>query len=145
MKDCILEARNKTILALLEVCSKLVKSYESDHILCRVHHDYPWESISLDTKRKCDTLVYGCLIKGLKRLGLWPGPIFPSDVHKSLAQLTKELRSMTCFVLEKTGRTAHDKCGFQKRLGGQIDSIELDIPSGIDDPLRKHMEEQAKK
>ena len=89
--------------------------------------------------------MYGCLIKGLKRLGLWPGPISPSDVDKSLAQLTAELRSMTCYALESNGETTHVGCGFQYRLGEQISSIELYIPSGIDDPLRKHMEEQAKK
>ena len=142
MKDCILEARKKTIVALLEACSKLVKSYESDHMLCQGVPE-SWGGISPDTKRECDTLVYECLIKGLKTLGLWPGNISPSDVHKSLTQLTKELRSMTYFALESNGRTTHDKCGFQNKLRKQIDSIV--VPSGIDDPLRKHMKEQAKK
>lgn len=142
IKDCILEARKKTVTQLLGACSKLVEKYESDHILCQaITHFGP--SLPLETKRQCDTLVYGCLIKGLKKLGLWPGPIFPSDVHRSITKLMLDLRSMTCFMLG--GETSHANCVFTAKLVKQIRNIELTVSSGIDDPLRKHMEEQAKK
>lgn len=89
--------------------------------------------------------MYGCLIKGLRTLGLWPGPIHSSNVHASLTQIMKKLRSMECFALESKYRTAHVECGFKDNLRVKIGLIELYMPSGIDGPLRKHMKEQAKK
>ena len=144
IKDCILEARRKTITALLEACSKLVESYESNGVLCQAKFDVKDDFQEFRQQiKQCDTLVYGCLIKGLRTLHLWPGPILPTEVHKSLKTLTNELRSMACFVLG--GGTAHAKCVFTKKLAKELETIELNIPSGVDDPLRKHMEEQAEK
>lgn len=142
--DCIVEARKKTIVALLEACSKLVESYESDQMLCRAPADFR-RPVSQEIREQCDTLVYGYLIKGLKRLSLWPGPVSPRDVQKSLTDLIHGLRSMTCFQLQTNGYTYHTDCVFMYDLQAKINSVELNVPSGIDDPLRTHMEEQAKK
>lgn len=121
------------------MCSKFVESYESDDILCQANHIQ-------GAGRQCDTLVYGSLIKELKRLGLWPGPISPGDVDVSVKQLLNDLSSMTCFVLDGNHGRDHVKCQFPKSLGKEIETIiESHVPSGIDDPLRKHMLEQAKK
>lgn len=125
-------------MALLETCSKLVERYESDRMLCQAHN-------SQAVGRQCDTLMYGCLIKGLKKLRLWPGPISPGDVHVSLTVLVDSLYSMPCLVLDGKRATAHAECTFTEYFREKIDSIEFEISSGTDVPLRKHMEEQAKK
>ena len=125
-------------MAVLEACSKLVGRYESDRMLCQAN-------LLHGAGRQCDTLVYGCLIKGLKKLRLWPGPISPGDVHVSLTQLVGYLNSMTCLVLDGNRENAHARCVFTRNLRAKIDSIELDISSATDVPLRKHMDEQAKK
>ena len=97
-----------------------------------------------EIKSQCDTLMYGYLIKGLKTLGIWPNPVSPSDMHKSVTHLVNDLRSMECRALE--GDIGyHADCVITRELYQSISLIESDIPSGIDDPLRKHMEEQAKK
>lgn len=89
--------------------------------------------------------MYGRLIKELKRLGLWPGPISPGNVHGCLSQLLDDLESMTCFVLDGTLANAHVRCKYTIFLRQEIEDIESDMSSGNDDPLRKHIQEQAKK
>lgn len=113
-------------------------------MLCRAPADFR-RPVSQEIREQCDTLVYGYLIKGLKRLSLWPGPVSPRDVQKSLTDLIHGLRSMTCFQLQTNGYTYHTDCVFMYDLQAKINSVELNVPSGIDDPLRTHMEEQAKK
>lgn len=110
-------------------------------MLCRA----PAHFLSQEIRGQCDTLVYGYLIKGLKRLSLWPGPNSPRDVQKSLTDLIHGLRSMTCYQLQTIGYAHHTSCGLKNNLDAEIKSVELNVPSGIDDPLRTHMEEQAKK
>lgn len=117
------------------MCDELVALYQSDNVVCKagVHHN---------TRRKCDALVLGSLIKGLQSLKIWPVPVSPNDVHKSVKDVTKELRSLDCFALDDN----HGYCLFTQRLDEQIRSIEEgSMPCGIDDYHLKHIEDQAAK
>ena len=89
--------------------------------------------------------MYGSLIKGLRRLGLLPGPIRPNELPRSLVHLIHDLRSMTCFVLERDRTHVHAGCVFTNKLHATVNSIEKYVSAGIDGPLLKHMDEQAKK
>ena len=140
--ETILEARQTSIAALFDACHKLVDSYTTPQLVCRASG--PWEH----TRKECDALVFGSLIKGLKDLGIWPTTHTPGDYHGSVSALIKGLSSLHCYVLEKRSysSTLHMGCKFTEKLELEIERIKIDVvPSGVHDSHREHMKQQAEK
>ena len=136
--------------ALLEECYKLVDKYGSGELVCKAqeYRDYLHRLFLENARRKCDTLVYRSLVKGLMKLSIWPGPITPSRVYKSMSSLMQNLRSAHCFALGggRGGGKSHAYCRFTINLAVEIDCIEKHIrPTGVDDSHREHIKEQAQK
>lgn len=87
-------------------------------------------------------MVLGCLLKGLKNIGLWP-PIIDSDIHMSVSTMCQKLLSLTCYALVE--KESHERCRFTDGLFTEVRDCLKSMPSSVLDSHRKHMEEQKKK
>ena len=143
--EAIIEARSVRISDLLEMCYKLVDQYESTTTyLCTHNH----------SRGECDTLVYGCLIKGLRSLNLYPKRAEISEVKASVLAFADKLRSLICLVCPDKyhsqkyssfhdGETSHTSCSFTLAFAEQIESIiDRKEPSGVLEAHLAHMNEQ---
>ena len=143
--EAIIEARSGRIFKLLEMCYKLVDQYESTTAnLCT----------QSQSRGECDSLVYGCLIKGLRSLNLSPKRAEVSEIEASVTAFADKLRSLRCFVLPG-GRSydydynyndcnGHGNCSFIRVFAKQIDSIiDRKGPSGVLEAHLAHMKEQS--
>ena len=145
--ETIIEARTGRIFKLLEMCYKLVDQYESTTAdLCT----------QSQSRGECDSLVYGCLIKGLRSLNLSPKRAEVSEVEASVTAFADKLRSLSCFVLPG-GRSydydyncnyndcnGHGNCSFTRVFAKQIDSImDKKEPSGVLEAHLAHINEQS--
>jgi hypothetical protein len=107
---------------------------------------YSSKLVDLEERNECDTLVFGSLVKGLMKLGIWPGRLSPSEVHGSVLELMENLRSLHCFALKGRGKSpgSHADCIFTIKLTAEIAEIESNImPTEVDDSHREHIKEQA--
>lgn len=146
--DAIIEARSQRISDLLEMCYKLVDRYESTTLVANTTvctHD--------KSQEECDSLVYGCLIKGLQGLKLFPRRVEASEVQSSVAAFTIELRSLKCFTYPASthgdyyrGHRSHLGCEFPHKFAEQSEVIVgRKEQSGVLEPHLIHIEEQKKK
>ena len=97
---------------------------------------------------ECDALVFGSLIKGLKRLRIWPTIRSSEDYQGSVSELIKGLHSLHCFVLDgrNTIYPEHASCLFTLKLHSEIKRIkDTGVPSGVHESHREHMKQQALK
>ena len=135
--EAIIEARSGRISALLEMCYKLVEQYESTTTyLCT----------QIQSRAECDSLVYGCLIKGLRSLNLSPKRAEVSEVGASVKAFADSLRSLACFVLPHSANRAasHINCKFTLTFANQIKSIvDQKEPSGVLGTHLAHINEQS--
>ena len=148
--DSILEARETTIAAIINVCYELINCYGSDHLLCRAVEDPKYGNAFFpdDVRRECDALVFGSLVLGLRRLGIWPQVRSSNDYHGSVSALVAGLRTMHCFALDERDNdtTEHRVCKFTLKLQQELDRIEKNIlPLGVHESHIEHMKEQARK
>ena len=128
------------------MCYKLVDQYESTTAnLCT----------QSQSRGECDSLVYGCLIKGLRSLNLFPKRAEVSEVEASVMAFADKLRSLSCFVLPH-GRSyddgctyyddynGHANCSFMLVFAKRIDSIiDRKKPSGVLKAHLAHINEQS--
>ena len=74
------------------MCYKLVDQYQStvpgNNTICTCGH----------SSKECDSLVYGCLIKSLQSLELFPKRAKASQVESSVTTFADKLRSLQCFA-----------------------------------------------
>ena len=138
--EAIIEARSMRISDLLEMCYKLVDQYESTtEYLCT----------QSQSRGECDSLVYGCLIKGLRSLKLPPKRAEVSEVKASVKAFADSLRSLTCFVLPRASKGyiqggSHNNCNFTLAFAKQITSIvDQKEPSGVLEAHLAHTNEQS--
>ena len=83
-------------------------------------------------------------MKGLKRIGFWPGPVSLDEVHSSVSGVIEKLLSLTCFELGNDD--THSNCKYTYKLAAAVVQINKGVmPSGVDESHRRHMEEQARK
>ena len=144
-----MEARSGRISALLDICYRLVDRYEStslgDTTVCARAH----------SSKECDALVYGCLIKGLQSLDLFPKRATASEIELSVVAFADELRSLTCFAYPSSYRfdsfngyysadpVSHSDCGFTVAFANQIRAvIGQKEPSGVLEAHLAHIDEQ---
>ena len=109
---------------------------------------YSSELVDPEERKECDTLVFGSVVKGLRKLGIWPGPLSPSEVHGCVLELMEGLRHLHCFELGGKGgsRRSHTACISTIKLAAEIANIESNVmPAGVDDSHREHIKEQAQK
>lgn len=146
--EAIIEARSERISALLEMCYKLVDQYESatagGSTICTYGN----------SSEECESLVYGCLIKGLKSLKLFPKRATVSEVESSVVALADKLRSLKCFAYPGDRKdpyygyqgngTSHSSCGFTLAFADQIKTIGGEEPSGVLEEHLTHINEQRK-
>ena len=105
---------------------------------------------------ECDSLVYGCLIKGLQSLELFPERVTVSKIESSVNALADKLRSLKCYVYPDSyngkrsrhyyddGETTHSSCSFTFAFSEQIDSIiNQKEPSGVLEAHLAHINEQS--
>ena len=145
--EAIIEARSRRISNLLEMCYKLVDQYEStDTYLCA----------QSQSRGECDSLVYGCLIKGLRSLNLSPKRAEVSEVEASVKVFADKLRSLTCYMFPRERGSYdqyygsykqdvyHDNCSFTLAFAKQIDNIiDRKEPSGVLEAHLAHIQEQS--
>ncbi|KAF6235845.1 hypothetical protein HO173_006040 [Letharia columbiana] len=146
----IIEARSERISALLEMCYGLVDRYESTTLMAP-------EDTTICTRRGhspngCDSLVYGCLIKGLQSLKLFPKRAEASDVESSVMAFADKLRSLRCleYPVPDNGHgyysnngISHSRCGFTLAFANQIKAIiGQEEPSGVLEEHLTHLNEQ---
>lgn len=106
------------------------------------------KKLKIDGSKECDTLVLGSLIRGLKKLGLWPIPGCLHEVHMSVKAIIDGLLNLHCFALSgKSGcASSHDNCKFTKGLSVVLKDFQQHyILSGVDDSRWKHMQTQSKR
>ncbi len=145
--DAIIEARTERIEALLEMCYKLVDQYESTTLLD------PGDTTVCTRggvfSQVCDSLVYGCLIKGLKSLGLFPKHAKASEVEPSVMAFADILRSLKCLTCPDSyyrDQYSHSSCSFTNTFANQIGVIiGQKEPSGVLEEHLTHIAEQKKK
>ena len=150
--DAIIEARSERISALLEKCYKLIDQYDGttsgDTTIC----------ISSHSSKECDSLVYGCLIRGLQSLELFPERAKASQVESSVTAFADKLRSLQCFAYpdrrdydrryyhDINSNPSHLNCGFSLVFRDQIRAIvDQQEPSGVLEAYLTHIGEQKKK
>ncbi len=157
MVDAIIEARTERIEALLEMCYKLVDQYESTTVLAP--GDTTVCTRGGEFSQTCDSLVYGCLIKGLKSLELFPEHANASKVESSVMVFADRLRSLKCFTCPDSyshGQYyggfhgdrvwSHSSCSFTHTFANQIGVIiGQKEPSGVLEEHLRHIGEQKKK
>lgn len=155
--DTIIEARSERISALLEMCYKLLDQYESSTLVA------PGDTSICtcgQSSKECDTLVYGCLIKGLRSLKLFPERAKVNEVELSVVAFADKLRSLECFaypvVLQNDpygyrygrhpmGQGSHSSCGFTLAFANHIKVIiGQEEPSGVLEAHLTHLHEQKK-
>ena len=136
------------------MCYKLVDQYEST-------------TTSICTQGQsgleCDSLVYGCLIKGLRSLNLYPKRAEVSEVKQSVVAFDDSLRSLTCLVLPRGLKRSHDSmyasykaydsynedvhhsnCSFTLAFAKEISSIiDRKEPSGVLEAHLAHIHEKS--
>lgn len=138
--DAIVKARSERISALLDMCYKLLDLYESGTLVCT----------RAQSTRECDSLVYGCLIKGLQRLELLPRRVKASEIDSSVTVFAGDLRSLECFTYPEPYRNrqvdySHLVCGFRDAFADQISAIlGQEEPSGVLEEHLTHINEQKK-
>ena len=147
MVDAIIEARTERIETLLEMCYKLVDQYQSTTLL--TPGDTTVCTRGGQFSQACDSLVYGCLIKGLKSLELFPKPAKASEVELSVMVFADSLRSLKCFTCPDSFRRDHyyhSGCSFTHTFASQIGVIiGRKEPSGVLEEHLRHIAEQKKK
>ena len=122
------------------MCYKLVDKYESTTTSICTQGQFGLQ---------CDSLVYGCLIKGLRSLNLFPKCAEVSEVKASVMAFADKLRSLTCFGLPCIGTydehdEYHNNCIFTLAFAKQIKSIvHQEEPSGVLEEHLAHMKEQS--
>lgn len=153
--EAIIAARSERISNLLKMCYKLVDQYQSttsatpgDTTICNQDNSC----------LECDSLVYGCLIKGLQSLKLFPEHVKVYKVESSVTAFAEKLRSLTCFVYPDEyqsqkynryngyhdGETTHTSCSFTLAFTKQIEDIIIrKEPSGVLEAHLAHINEQS--
>ena len=136
--EAIIDARSERISDLLEMCYNLVDHYELATTSICTQDQFGFE---------CDSLVYGCLIKGLRSLNLFPKRTKVSEVKASVTAFADSLRSLTCFTLPRVPYDQygyHDHCSFTVGFAGQIENvIGQEEPSGVLEAHLAHINEQS--
>jgi hypothetical protein len=129
----------ESILAIRhDVIDKLLNIYYSRIDSFRLLDNINATACSDDSQqKKCDAIIYGSLVLGLQRIGLWPRKS-ADKIHSSINQLDMTLGSLQIFIIE-----GHQDCSprhFKKEMA------ELTNPNEIPDPVldshRRHMEAQ---
>ena len=133
------------------MCYKLVDRYESA-TLARGSAPVCAQGFY---REECDSLVYGCLIRGLQTLKLFPKRANVSEVESSVMTLADELRSLKCFTYfserhsyhsQYSSGFSHSHCGFKAAFAEQIEVItDQEEPSGVLEEHLRHIDEQKKK
>ena len=156
--EAIMEARSERISDLLKMCYKLVDQYQSTtsagpggFTICK----------RSNSCLECDSLVYGCLIKGLQSLELFPERVKVSKIESSVNAFADKLRSLTCYVYpdnhhsnhralyfhdeyDDDGVIGHSSCTFTLAFAKEISSIiDRNEPSGVLGAHLAHIDEQS--
>lgn len=135
------------------MCYKLVDRYEStapgNDTICTCGQ----------SSKECDSLVYGCLIRGLQSLELFPERAKASQVESSVIAFADKLRSLQCFAYpdrrihnpcnfhDYDKNPSHSSCSFTFEIAEQIEAIidQKEEPSGVLEAHLTHIGEQKKK
>lgn len=148
--DAINEARSERISALLEMCYKLVGQHEGailgDTAICTRGQ----------FSEECDSLTYGCLIRGLQGLELFPERAKACQIALSVTTFADQLRSLNCFTYSARcdhhrhyyaghHNELHSSCSFALAFADQIQAIiDHKEPSGVLEEHLTHIGEQKK-
>lgn len=160
--EAIIEARSERISDLLKMCYELVDQYQS------TTSAGPGETTTICKQDisclECDSLVYGCLIKGLQSLELFPERVTVSKIESSVNAFAAKLRSLKCYVypdnyhrqrskhyydddddeISYSSQTSHSRCSFTFAFSEQISSlVDRKEPSGFLEAHLAHMKEQS--
>lgn len=142
--DAIIEARSERISALLQMCYQCVDQYEStngDATVCKRGQ----------SSKECDSLVYGCLIRGLRSLELFPEHAKAWQIEWSVTAFADKLHALRCFAYPYNysghhNNQSHSSCSFTLAFADQIEAIlDQKEPSGVLEAHLTHIGEQKKK
>lgn len=124
---------------MLDMSYDSVARYEtsfSNDSVCRGH----------DNREQCDSLTYGCLIKGLRGLHLWPKRPDPATINMSVATLATKLGRLHCYALPGSVYPSHQSCTFTPQLKQKVDAMNTELePSGVLPSHLTHMRTQREK
>lgn len=137
------------------MCYKLVDQYESTTLMAPENTTV---CTCAERRKECDSLVYGCLIRGLQSLKLFPKRAEASEIESSVMGLAGKLRSLNCFTYPDSydndpfshgkyhdDRDSHSSCGFKNAVVDQIGVIiGQKEPSGVLEEHLTHIAEQKK-
>lgn len=87
--------------------------------------------ICFANKKKCDSMMYGSLLIGLRELGLWPRQS-PDTINISVKDLASQLSSLE--ILQFSDRFSHDdrhNCARTIALADKIASLLSSIPDPV--------------
>lgn len=136
-EESITHARSERLKNHLSLCNGLINMYASNPATSRCTVGNTADA------RNCDTIVLGSLIKGLKSIRLWPGPVTPAQIpFWNVNKLTDKLSRLTCVVYPggNFGGKAHSQCRFTEILNPNIEDLNAQVePSGVLDSHLKHM------
>lgn len=143
MAEDIFQARLETLTKLIEFSHSMVANRQGPdkRSLHCVGHD-------ADDREACEDLSVGSLARQLQGIespiALWPG--VPSDVasryNETVNHLATHLQKIACKPYPGGN---HEWCGFVTALDRGVEKILADMPSGMGDSHRRHMETQRSK
>lgn len=126
--------------------------YRARAAVCRYAHNSESDHDKAEEGRKCDTIIYGSLIRGLESMGISPSAVTSSDIRMSVSDMMCELQLIRCYTLGESAMSFlnHFGCTFTAKINKELDRIKdhvvpLALDVAIDKSHRKHMEEQARK
>jgi hypothetical protein len=119
--DAIKQGRSTAINTVISVIHKLITKYMDGTTHCEVGMD--------DNMRfACDAMLLGSLMKGSRKIGIWPKPEAPFSGHK-YNELAKAIRGIK--MLDVCGKSAGRKWssygGFDGNAHGLEDFIENEL------------------
>ena len=114
------------------------------------------------SSKECDSLVYGCLIRGLQNLNLYPKRVKASEVKSSVTAFANKLRSLDCFTYPQSNsnhsnsylgyreydddEASHSDCSFTLAFAVQVNAIiDQKEALGVLEAHLTHVGEQKKK
>lgn len=135
-KDSILNVRIAILCDVLDI------------VYCQVDRFSDPKSIRCLRKTEdCDSLVYGSLIRGLRKVGVWP-KVDPNDITISIRSICADLENVKIGTFAEAsgnsycGQYQHHQCSIPS-LHEEVKGIILSNPDPVLEAHRKHMKSQA--
>jgi hypothetical protein len=119
--DEIKQGRQNAINTAITVIHKLITKYIEGTTNCDA-------ALDEDMRLACDAMVLGSLMKGARKIGIWPRPEAPFNGHK-YSDLAKAIRELKMFDVcgRSAGRKWSSYGGFEGNAHGLEDLIQLEL------------------